>query len=91
MNFKKNEKAYDSTNSEVFKMLQEAKHDPPEPGNHIIQAADDRNCRVIDRPDIDSPVDLENRGNDFGKYLMLAQMLKYINGGSAFAENSLED
>lgn len=36
VNFKKNEKAYDSTGSEVFKMLQEAKNDPAEPGNLIV-------------------------------------------------------
>lgn len=33
VNFKKNEKIYNSANSEVYKMLQEAENDPSEPGN----------------------------------------------------------
>lgn len=40
VNFKKNEKAYDSTNSEVFKMLQEAQNDPPEPGKLVVDPTD---------------------------------------------------
>lgn len=32
VNFKKNEKAYDSTGSEVLKFLKESENDPAEPG-----------------------------------------------------------
>lgn len=93
MNFKKNEKAYDSTNSEVFKMLQEASHDPPEPGNQTLQAESDRNDPLEDHREIDPPAVVGNirRNEDFDKYLMLAKMLRYLNNGSAFAENCLED
>lgn len=33
VNFKKNEKVYNSANSEVLKALQEAENDPSDPGN----------------------------------------------------------
>lgn len=33
VNFKKNEKVYNSANSEVYKMLQEAEHEPEDQGN----------------------------------------------------------
>lgn len=36
MNFKKNEKVYNSANSEVLKALQEAESDPVEPGKDEI-------------------------------------------------------
>lgn len=36
MNFKKNERIYNSANSEVYKMLQEAENDPNEPGEREL-------------------------------------------------------
>lgn len=108
VNFKKNEKAYDSTNSEVFKMLQEAQNDPPEPGNLLtiwekVQEHDQNQSlhpileNVI--PQHSEPIQypplitLNNHRHEdsFQNYLMLASMLKYLNNGSAFAENHLED
>lgn len=35
MNFKKNEKAYNSEGSEVLKLLKESENDPREPGNKL--------------------------------------------------------
>lgn len=36
VNFKKNEKAYNSEGSEVLKALKESENDPPEPGKYMI-------------------------------------------------------
>lgn len=98
MNFKKNEKAYDSTNSEVFKMLQEAQNDPPEPGNEILQQEENDRINRIDedRQEVNDPSEVNSgvgirRSEDFDKYLILAKMLTYLNNGSPFAENRLED
>lgn len=121
VNFKKNEKAYDSTNSEVFKMLQEAQNDPPEPGNLIVvrEQEEEPANQIDNNPNVDQqeheqehyqspphpqpppPVtqnhNINNHNNycrneeTFQTYLTLATMLKYLNNGSAFAENHLED
>lgn len=85
-------------------MLQEAKNDPPEPGN-LNESAESGTAvdpsadqlRPIHHQDQlphqhpQPPLHSHRNEETYPAYLMLATMLKYLNNGNAFSENCLED
>lgn len=84
VNFKKNEKVYNSAQSEVFKMLQEQGHEP-EPGNLLNTSNPPSTSATITNT---SHTHAHVNDELLSHYYTLACMLKMLNGdGNLFMQD----
>lgn len=83
VNFKKNEKVYNSAQSEVFKMLQEQDHEP-EPGNLLNTPPNATSSTSHAQSHVNEEL--------LSHYYTLACMLKMLNGdGNLFMQDQIVD